>query len=53
MLGTTERLNRVGVTPGSAIRIIPAADINGISCLGVVELATVMPLRSAASESLW
>jgi hypothetical protein len=28
------------VTPGSAIRIMPAAAINGISCLGVVSYAT-------------
>jgi hypothetical protein len=33
------------MTPGSAIRIMPAAAINGISCLGAVELAIVMPLR--------
>jgi hypothetical protein len=30
------------MSPGSAIRILPAAAINGISCLGVVELATVI-----------
>ena len=30
--------------------LCPAAAINGISCLGVVEFATVMPLRRTRSQ---